>query len=333
LLVVIAIIGVMVGLLLPAVQAAREAARRMSCGNNLKQIGIALHNYHDTFNALPSRQDGPSYHTHASGWIRLLPFMEQGPLYDQISSVDLTRPAGNLQQPFPHSNDNDERVLQYRVQIPTLLCPSDGEGAVKPDNRQGRSNYRFSIGDSPDNGNPGRGPFPQRRYTKFAEIRDGLSNTVAIGEVVIKQDGSRDVRTIFARSVAGLNTNPSACLALANGRLYPDAVNTTGSRERYANGWNFYSSFATVLPPNSPSCLSGDSDWNNGQALISAASYHPGGANVVMLDGSVRFVSESINTGDLTLPHRAANSGLPSPYGVWGAMGSVKGGEVIASQE
>jgi prepilin-type N-terminal cleavage/methylation domain-containing protein/prepilin-type processing-associated H-X9-DG protein len=339
LLVVIAIIGVLVALLLPAVQAAREAARRSQCTNNLKQIGLSLHNYHDVHNALVSRTGGTqgpspwndSNNGQLSGFIGLLPFMEQGPLWDEISGgVEFPPGPGGRATPFgPAAWRTDYRP--FRQQVPTLLCPSDGPGADRnPANTQGRSNYAFSSGDSINNNaydRPTRGPFGYHYYLRFATVTDGLSNTIAMGERVI-DTANRMVRSGTAINVGPVHQDPTLCLATAVGNRYRDGVTTRSeSGLTWADGRPAWNGISTVLPPNSPSCMADDRSWQWG--LWSASSHHPGGVNALMLDGSVQFISETINTGRLDLPEVGRTSGLPSPYGVWGALGSMGGGEAV----
>ncbi|MDR2440810.1 MAG: DUF1559 domain-containing protein, partial [Planctomycetaceae bacterium] len=150
LLVVIAIIGVLIALLLPAVQAAREAARRMQCANKLKQFGIAVHNYHDTYNALPAVQTGPygpqrgNQNMRMNGLVGILPFMEQNPLYDRICTTTI----------FTTDNWFDDFTHLYGApiiteQVMAFYCPSDGAYATKPANHPAGSNYRFCRGDNP----------------------------------------------------------------------------------------------------------------------------------------------------------------------------------------
>ena len=237
LLVVIAIIGVLVGLLLLAVQAAREAARRMSCSNNFKQIGLGLHNYHSAYKNLPT-QAGGTYAVNSNGqghsapfdnnrrrlsWIvGITPFIEQQALWETISN------------PFDGNNDgmivsdgNHDAVSMgprpwkreytpWSTEIPTLRCPSD-PGVGLPS--RGRTNYVPCIGDSSRFSNNGqRNPFglvstgrsrhsrasqrgvfvPRKIETKFRDILDGLSNTIAMGEIVT-DIGDRDVRTHACR--------------------------------------------------------------------------------------------------------------------------------------
>src|SRR5690606_26614187 len=189
LLVVIAIIAVLIALLLPAVQQAREAARRTQCKNNLKQLGLALHNYHDTFGSLPfggGGDLGTGTARRQSGFIGMLPYLEQGPLYEQISGpfTDGT----NTWLPFgavPWDGD----YTPWQAKIPMLLCPSDADttegGAL------GKTNYMFSRGDSPwdhnnwagSGGRGMRGMFSGNyKVKRFGDITDGLSNTIGMSE-------------------------------------------------------------------------------------------------------------------------------------------------------
>lgn len=337
LLVVIAIIGILIALLLPAVQAAREAARRSQCSNNLKQAGLALHEYHAALQSFPFRQGGtssggcgPSNCERRSGWISLLPFMEQAPLYQQISN-----PQGSFNAWGPHPWENTYQPWQ--VQVGTLLCPSDDGGRRKGTTEVGRTNYCFSIGDSigPISGvigdgnnnmsNP-RGIFGRHGGARIADIRDGTSNTIALSEKVIGQE-ARAIMGGVARSMGSVNTDPTTCLALKdqNG-LYVSAADVQAwSGRRWNDGIPVYNGFTTVLPPNSPTCMNGtgDNDWG----VFPPTSYHPGGVMGLMADGAVRFISETINTGNLAAPSVYAGA---SPYGVWGAMGTKKGGEAIS---
>jgi len=335
LLVVIAIIGVLIALLLPAVQAAREAARRAQCSNNLKQIGLALHNYHSALRCFPFRQGGTVGSTdwtgnqeRLCGWVLLLSYMEQAPLYQQVTSA--TTVNGNAVPPWgprPWRYEYDP----WRAQVPGLLCPSDVGGTKDTGVTEagiGRTNYHFCSGDSIANINSlsvePRGIFGRRTRTRIADILDGTSNTIAVGERIIYTD-SRSVKGGTAYNVTG---NPSTCAALkdSNGLYTTSDVfgGNYGAGRRWNDGATLFSGFNTVLPPNSPSCASGGSTVHDGGGIYSASSRHPGGAEVLLADGSVRFISETINAGD---PAAAEKSSGPSPYGVWGALGSKAGGE------
>ncbi len=342
LLVVIAIIATLVAILLPAVQQAREAARRSTCKNNLKQLGIALHNYHDTYNILPPgcmlanewqdtgstiRMGGRRKSAHVS----LLPYIEQGPVYDLFAADNFIR------TPW------DTAFQANQAQIGVLQCPSDPETTINSSN--GHTNYMFSRGDSlQDNnrwaGNGGRGMrgmFPQLgdsatdgtfgRAHRFADVLDGLSNSIAMSERVKAKPGSILVADgVTAQLSDTFRTNPSLCLAEVNGNgeyITTNILRTTGSR--YSDGQITFTGFTTIVGPNKASCQNGTgTDENDG--IFDPTSQHKGGVQVLMGDGAVRFVSNSIDTGNLT---SAAPTGGKSPYGVWGALGSISGREVV----
>ena len=340
LLVVIAIIGILIALLLPAVQAAREAARRSQCSNHLKQIGLALHNYHDSTKSFPTLSGGTTgtdpwlngNNGQLCGMVALLPFLEQGPLWDQISTGGTY--GSTTYFPFGPAAWSTG-YPPFRQQTPTLLCPSDpGSGAHNPDSEQGYNNYMFSVGDHINNcayDNPTRGPFAHRAYSRFSDILDGTSNTVGMAERCI-YSSSESIRGNMAINVGTtIATDPTICQATegAAGKyrsgieLYTE--NVVG--KRWADGRPAWNGVSTVLPPNSPSCLANNQSWQWG--IFSASSYHPGGANCIMMDGSVHFISETIDTGILASP-QPGNSGGQSPYGVWGALGSKAGGEAVS---
>ncbi len=358
LLVVIAIIGILVGLLLPAVQAAREAARRMSCSNNLKQLGLTVHNYHDVYKRLPmfceGTGDGGNFGNFGtfgptgtsafrlSGIVGLLPYMEQGPLYQMFASNNFS-PGGF----FPPGSS----AWPTARTVPGLYCPSD---AVAPSLLDyGGRNYMMSQGDWTTQHhdvirgwkNP-RGPFGSLRHegskgwtTSFASIPDGTSNTLAwsersIGDNIAKVKGGFAVSS----SLVDGNTTGAAALAIVpldcrstpiiNG-IYqnPSSGDLTG--RYWSDGAATASGFNTILPPNSPSCSNATATQES-RLLVPPTSNHSGGVTVCRLDGSVAFISDSIDSGNLALGLVQAGR---SNYGVWGAMGSRDGTEVVASQE
>lgn len=353
LLVVIAIIGVMVGLLLPAVQAAREAARRMSCSNNMKQFGIALHNYHDTFSKFPSRQGGTGWQNATTNGnngganMQVLGFMEQTALYEQIKSP-LT--AGGITYQAWGPIPSNGAYPPYTVQVPTFQCPSSLPSRVPGWNCY--TNYGYSAGDSshaasqhtsPDNVNINthpnslnarnnvRGLFGFYTDRRFSDILDGTSNTIAMGEIATSDDGFSVFGGIARRQPVGVVNSPITCFNVlepgSKRQMRSTLPDVTAWRGRYAfHGRMSYTGVNTILPPNSPSCLSED-DNSNRRGQFSVTSYHPGGAHVLMADASVRFISESIDTGNLAAQD-VRTSGGPSPYGIWGALGSIRGGEV-----
>ncbi len=355
LLVVIAIIGILIALLLPAVQAAREAARRSQCTNNLKQMVLAVHNYHDTYKVLPPGMCGtnpgtggwgvtdvpPGHNNGNNGPIpMLLPFFEQGALYDQITSVFVDE-AGQSWSPWgPYhmrGNYGSGGYRPWQVRLSALHCPS-GSAKTSDNSNGARGNYVFSRGDSIyDVGflERPRGPFVRGingAACKLGDIKDGTSNTVCLSERVVYNGDTSDIKGgICQRS--GLNTNPSNCLGAAvNGVLQAPF----GSSHRdilgrsWAGGHITATGFNTVLAPNQANCGNSRGEWDWG--IFPPSSYHPGGVNVAMCDGSVTFVSETVDTGNLTMAETAhsSNPNRVSPYGVWGALGSKNGGEAVS---
>jgi len=340
LLVVIAIIGVLIALLLPAVQQAREAARRMQCSNQLKQLGLALHNYHDTYGSFVPRKQGtndPGYgdgnerlsnSARASGFIGLLPFIEQGAMYDRIAAGDSnTAPWG----PYAWHGWS---VWNTAPQM--LLCPS----ATSANAPEFAVNYMFSSGDSIQGNRDGRdlrGVFQRMDGVRMRDITDGTSNTIAMSERLITFYGIGDrggnirVTQGTATGLSGLSGNPAQCVATANGQFYANPGDVKGRTGwRWTDGQIEKVGFTTVLPPNAPSCIDGTNPNGDGtNTILPPTSNHPGGAMGLFCDGSVKFVSETVDTGDLT--RSEVNNG-PSPYGIWGAMGSKSGGEAYSPE-
>ena len=347
LLVVIAIIGVLVGLLLPAVQAAREAARRMQCSNNFKQFGLALHNYHGTYSSFPPRRGGSDgggnsarfdgNYDRKSAFIPLLGFIEQQPMADIVAAGGVVDTNGNTIPPAgPAGWYGNENWLPWLTQISTVLCPSDtnpGGGL------QANNSYAFSMGDTVINHNSSsyehRGLFGgSRRTRRFRDIRDGTSNTIAMSERAWAGSfGWRDANGESVRGLTaqepGVNDSPITCLGLATGSQVFGVQIKSRFGEVWTDGQAERVGFNTVLAPNKLSCVNdsnNNADSNGG--VLNASSNHTGGVNALLADGSVRFISDSINTGDTSLPY--VESGQ-SPYGVWGALGSIAGGEVGSS--
>ncbi|MBA3313550.1 MAG: DUF1559 domain-containing protein [Planctomycetaceae bacterium] len=349
LLVVIAIIAVLIALLLPAVQQAREAARRTQCKNSLKQLGLAMHNYHDTFLSLPFGEmlSDPTFAPHPnignggqrhSGFVPMLPYFEQGPLFQQISAVSFSR------VPW------DGGFAPFTAKIPMLLCPSDADTSVG--GNIGKTNYMFSRGDSAWDhnqwsGNGGRGfrgmfcgvgdnwqDNSQGRCKAFGDITDGLSNSIAMSERIKAKGNSNKVKdggTAIRVGATMRETNPSLCLAqISNGLYTGEARHWVGTR--WPDGAPAFTGHTTVLGPNKGSCT--QNDWDGEDGIYEPSSHHTGGVQVLMGDGAVRFVSDNINTGNTTCGVPDGNGpfctgkGGPSPYGVWGALGSVSGGDI-----
>ncbi len=350
LLVVIAIIAILVALLLPAVQQAREAARRSQCKNNFKQLGLALHNYHDTFGCFPYARGGTGHPdggtiqaadnnvNRASGFIGLLPYIDQGALYNQISGP-LT--IGGVSYPAfgPRPGTGNEAYTPFMQDIPVLTCPTSQQ--INTNKLGGQTNYGFSWGDNNRQitgsetvsarvsvRSNRRGMFGFQATRRFRDIDDGTSNTIAMGEMATSNDPSDILGGIASsRGTSPAYDNSITCFLEGNrgsGKL------TAGSNRNWrgngwANGVAVYTGINTILPPNSPACMQSSNDHSNGQ--VPASSWHVGGVHVLMGDGAVRFISENISTGNLSL--KDVTSGT-SPFGAWGALGSISGSEVVS---
>jgi type II secretory pathway pseudopilin PulG len=340
LLVVIAIIGVLIALLLPAVQAAREAARRMQCSNNMKQWVIALHNYHDAYQSFPAShnpchsKNGTINYRRFSANYCLLPFMEQQSRFDAIkTTADL---------PWNGSAAQKENLA-------TVLCPSESNAKI-PRRYSAGGNIVVSYGDGAisndlpyagrDNDVSSRGMFYPRFWKGMETITDGTSNTIAISEAVADETPSNHVKSGVAvasgiwSSVSApppdtkdYTLKPSVCMAVKNGNTITNNRTTAGQERcsRYLDGLILYTGFNTIMPPNAPNCLPQNSEVYWG--IFTASSNHTGGVNCGKMDGSVIFVSESIDTGGLPDSLQGNNLTGESPYGIWGTIGTPSGGE------
>lgn len=377
LLVVIAIIGVMVGLLLPAVQAAREAARRMSCGNNVKQIGLGLHNYHAAYNNLPMNRGGTVTFVQGNSFnlswlVPILPFIEQQALFEQLSSpVGLNRDGTPRATSYPAMGPDvwDTNYVPWITQVPGYLCPSDGVSRVAPTAGQGMTgfnNYFACHGDTfqeqhhsgvQDNGIPStdgnwgdtaasrwaRGAFRARHFTRFRDFDDGLSNTIAVGEGTIDRlERQANSSTVILGAVESQGPGVHAALIIDPARpkniISPlpagYSISTAfdrGRGRRWADGRDQFSRFNTVRPPNSYNVAQSD----EGRGFFSAGSQHQGGAHVLLADGAVKFITDSIEAGNQsTVAFGIANSqpGVASPYGLWGSLGTKATKETISAE-
>ena len=303
LLVVIAIIAVLIALLLPAVQQAREAARRSSCQNNLKQLGLALHNYHDTYMTLPqihfNIQGGSAYHGH-SALVSILPQMEQGNIFD----------AWNMSAHYMSQPTINGRPLQ-RTRIPAFLCPSDQSFG---DPNYAGNNYAVSAGSSADfwnNSAAGNGIFRRYQGAKFGDVIDGLSNTALTSEIFAGDANQAGQTDADIRETSGNFweswTNrqfPTQAELDAFGQTCA-ALSSTGRLPLSNNGRDWSAPFITqtvfntTAPPNwrYPTCVNGPgfAETADRSGVAPARSRHTGGAQVGLADGSVRFISENID--------------------------------------
>ena len=336
LLVVIAIIGILVALLLPAIQAAREAARRTQCANNVKQLGLALHNYHDTHNSLPflSVEATPA-NRYLSGLVGLLPFVEQETLHTEITT---TSTIDGVTYPPYDKYGPSAGYTPWQAMIPAYLCPSDPGMTERSTSGTGRNNYCFSVGDWTPRvyDNTTRGPFACGRQSarsfNFRTITDGLSNTVAMSERCLGTAGGQRVKGGGVANQSSLGSSPTAnspigCMGtLGDGGFYRSGLTYSAYRggAQWAAGFPSTTMVNTILPPNGPTCLRTTDGAE--QMLVPPSSYHPGGVHVLFCDGSVSFITDSIDTGNLALPSVSVGT---SPYGVWGALGSKDGAESV----
>jgi prepilin-type N-terminal cleavage/methylation domain-containing protein len=333
LLVVIAIIGILVALLLPAVQAAREAGRRTQCLNNLKQLGLAIHNYHDTLKRLPFGKGAP-YPAPAVGYARwsqhalLLPFMEQGTTYSAIDFNYAPATPGMASPTFPtfmpaYQNAGGQNNIICLTYIAGFICPSDG-ASVDPA-WPGQNNYAGNQGtwlcDRSDNGNdpdatisPGEvshGIFYFLSKCTLASVTDGLSNTAFFSEK-LRGQGTPSRRDLFTMmNQDSLGATYSTCMAT-------NVATATPLTSKWGWSWvmgeNCCAQYNHVATPNSPSCAGipfPNGKMTNMSMQVSANSNHSGGVSVMMGDGSIRFVTSTVDLN------------------VWRAVGTRDGNEAV----
>jgi prepilin-type N-terminal cleavage/methylation domain-containing protein/prepilin-type processing-associated H-X9-DG protein len=332
LLVVIAIIGVLIALLLPAVQSAREAARRAQCVNNLKQIGLGLHNYHQSVNSFPmgmtEAYQRPGELTTWGTWgalALLLPYLEQEPLHQSI----------NFDWNCWQYDGNPINSTPYLTRVNVFTCPSDGLTGELNTN-----NYFGSVGTTAGV-RPNRettGLFAHRRTYGIQDIRDGTSNTIAFSEALVSSTPGTTTQEKWRDGPAPAGASPSAAYNLLDPTQQPAALlqdweacngffMNPAEINRGQRGYRWglsnlgESLFQTLIPPNSnqypwnscrldcPGCGALHSGYYN------ATSNHPGGVNVCLADGSVRFIKNTVEMR------------------IWWALGTRKGGEVISADQ
>lgn len=317
LLVVIAIIGVLVALLLPAVQAAREAARRMSCSNNMKQLGLALHMHHDTLNYFPSQRDralapvpGNQQSFYRWGPLGLLtPYLEQSAIYQ---AIDLRRPLYVFSPgPPPSVTTHPDLANEVATSVSTFLCPSDVHQRVTED--WGATNYHANNGTALDGGGYENcdGLFYIDSRKQFRDIIDGSSQTAAFCETLIgsgRSDSTRGIANQGPERVIASVWNAGAA-TVDDAWCLDDSSAVVFSRgQKWADGSVNDSGYHHFRGPNARE----NDCYSRFAAIKSGRSRHRSGVNLLVADGSVHFVSDAI---DLT---------------TWRSLGAIADGQVIS---
>ena len=346
LLATIAIIGLIVALLLPAVQSARESARLSSCANNMKQMGMAVLQYESANGRFPSGRVGfnvpGGYNetppgTSVSAQYQILPYLDEvnlfnstnlGVMLSKFICPATTTPKSNEPRTCYFFSAGDARITDNQG--------FSGRGIVVAGSA-GQFRHYFGPGGTSPKSDPTL--FPTLRcdpyFRRAAQVKDGLSTSLMLAERAYGRSGrADDLRAGYAGGpLSWLNANYDRCAGLVVGGSYDPSM-TLGSD--IGDAWYSYlpghSCFTTIFPPNGPSC--GDSVRGYWGAGPTASSFHAArGVNTVFCDGAVRFVSELIDaTCNRSSPHVGSffignSTNMPSPYGVWGALGSINGGE------
>jgi prepilin-type N-terminal cleavage/methylation domain-containing protein/prepilin-type processing-associated H-X9-DG protein len=301
LLVVIAIIAILIGLLLPAVQKVREAAARIKCANNLKQLGLALHNYHDSFQQFPlglvwGSGNTAYYSFPRSNWhYHLFPFIEQDNVFKQLPQPQA---AQNQWMPW-WSPTASQPTSPTAAVISTFLCPSDSGITVETQSwgwfTIGNYHVVFggaNLGDATTISADRRAAFGVNWGARFADVIDGTSNTVVMAEYLRSQGASNDQRGLLWGDEPGY------------GHVYAYSNPNTASPDVLYTGW------CDNRPQMNLPCISGNGGSDNTAA---SRSRHVGGVNVVLGDGSVRFIDNAINNA------------------TWQALATIAGGEVAGA--
>ena len=311
LLVVIAIIAVLIALLLPAVQQAREAARRTQCKNNLKQIGLAMHNYHDTFGQFPL----------SIGWNPAGD--RQGAFSDKVFMLPYLDRTAECQatnfDDFPWDSNGwfgNANIKAQSKRLPVFNCPTQPYSAGG-----GRANFTYAInmGTAGANGQNGQGNHngmasyvggggASDRPVKMGSITDGTSNTGAYSEFIIDGTDTPQSQQVYSWATAG----PTDAVTRANCIAQTGLSGRQGQRGA-SWAWSFIgvgSVYTHTMAPNDKACQSWEGDWL-GSNMMSASSAHTGGVHLLMADGAVKFVSTNVD------------------HTTWVAVGTRNGGDRV----
>ncbi|MEI8226871.1 MAG: DUF1559 domain-containing protein [Planctomycetota bacterium] len=329
LLVVIAIIGTLVGMLLPAVQGAREAARRSACQNNMRQLGLAMHNYENARRHFPPSAQAVSGTTPGAPWsgqALILPYMEGDTLF---KNIDFT-------QAYSGTSNNSLNTTVATMRVDVLICASDPQATQVFDTATGLPkhfplNYALNTGDyvvyEPATQTPGTGAFAPFTKLKANMFTDGLSKTLAMSEVKARTPRSQDIGSMPATAPIA----PSSIAALVtSGSFSPD-----GGHTEWVCGRALHIGFTTTFPPNTvvsythsdgrvhdvdvfskrelSATKASDNTATQVRGVVTSRSHHSGIVNTMLMDGSVRAIASEI---DAT---------------TWKALGSRAGGETFSS--
>jgi prepilin-type N-terminal cleavage/methylation domain-containing protein/prepilin-type processing-associated H-X9-DG protein len=334
LLVVIAIIAALIALLLPAVQAAREAARRIHCVNNLKQLGLAMHNYHQangcfpmgaTLQVAPTKTAANSVDQCFSAQATMLGFVEQAAIYNLLN--------------FDIAANTPQNLTYQTTPVRAFLCPSDHLAGSVIAGTTLLNSYHGSQGTTIRSINlnvqtGSTGVFTYMAAYSLRDVTDGATNTLAFSEALVGEPGNyalmahrNGVSGISggttwqdaSQDPVGVTNQLNSCTSLFQAKI--NSGGTIGiNRGRYwLQGNTSYTLFNTVVPPNSTAhpwtaCRNSDNATGiDGSQIINATSHHPGGVNCTFADGSVKFIKDSINQN------------------TWWALGTRWGGEVVSA--
>ncbi len=337
--VVVTSVGILLAILVPAIRSASEASRRMSCSNNFKQIGIGIHNYHSAYKVIPAAMSGTAWNEfRLSGLVAMAPFLEASPFWETVANPMV---VGGKDFPPMGPVPWESAYPPWAKDIATYRCPSDWRTGPS----LGRTNYTFSVGDrvrdlySSTDRNEIRGMVGSVEYMKFRDVLDGLANTIMMTEIG-SEHGQRIQGQFSTGHPALLADSPADCLKSVDPKTPMAYVNSATLNElgrggAFADGSGGFSLVQTILPPNSPSCAIGNDGPFSG--VFSAGSYHPGGCHVLMGDGAVIFMTNSIHSGDPKAPSPVFvrdpdGIAIGSPYGLWGELGTRAGHEAIVEQ-